>query len=93
MTGELAALIQSLVEGLGGEAQAKRRFPSCQAGRKNNPAAGAGCHSGLQIAAQIRGWLSHLQMKFAVAWHIENFAGGVNFPLSLTRQQDIPAPR
>ncbi len=64
MTGELAALIQSPVEGLGGEAQ--RCFPSW-AGKETTTAAGAGRHAGLQIAAQIRGWLSHLQMKFAVA--------------------------
>ena len=66
MTGELAALIQSPVEGLGGEAQ---RAPFLPGRKENNPAAGAGRHAGLQIAAQIRGWLSHLQMKFAVAAH------------------------
>ncbi len=65
MTGELAALIQSRWKG----SAAKRSAPlSFLPGRKeNNPAAGAGRHAGLQIAAQIRGWLSHLQMKFAVA--------------------------
>jgi hypothetical protein len=46
----------------------------------------------LQIAAQIRGWLSHLQMKLAVAWYIEYFTGGINFPLGLPGSSTFSAP-
>lgn len=75
MTGELAALIQSLVEGLGGEAQ-HQRAPLRRRG-----------DSPLQIAAQIRGGLSNLEMKLAVARHVKHLTGCIHFPFDSSRQQ------
>jgi hypothetical protein len=83
MTGELATLIHSLVEGLGGEASAKTKNQTLKAERPVKPGVF------LQITAQIRGRLGYLQMKFTLAGNIEHFTRRVSLPLRFTRQKNM----
>jgi len=84
MTGELAALIQRLVEGLGGEAQRERApfLPGPESGRGRKALK-------LQITAQVGSRFRHLQVEFAITRHVKHFACRVNFPFSFTRQQYV----
>lgn len=69
MTGELAALIQNLVEALGGEAQRanQRRMRSTK--RATCLPAAAGRRGASQIAAQIKVGSTTLQMKLRCTVH------------------------